>query len=83
MPSRLIPARRSLAESEEYRQSVKDYAAIQTTLEEARLLPYMSLWSEPETSSQLWPLENALRQIVRGKATPQEAMSAAQEKAEK
>jgi multiple sugar transport system substrate-binding protein len=83
MPSRLIPARRSLAESEAYQQSVADYEVIQTTLEEARLVPYMSLWTEPEISSQLWPLENALRQIVRGNVTPQEAMTTAQEQAEK
>ncbi|MBN1221077.1 MAG: sugar ABC transporter substrate-binding protein [Anaerolineae bacterium] len=83
MPSRLVPARRSLAESEAYKESVTDYAAIQATLEEAQLIPYMSLWTEPELNSALWPLENALRKIVRGDATPQEAMTAAQEQAEK
>ena len=83
MPSRLAPARRSLAESEEYRESVVGYTAIQTTLEEAQLMPYMSLWTELDYDSTLWPLQNALRQIVRGDATPQDAMTAAQEKAEK
>lgn len=82
-PSRLVPARRSLAEAEEYKESVVDYIAIQTTLEQAQLVPYISLWTEPELSSKRWPLENALRQIVRGETTPQEAMTAAQAQAEK
>jgi len=83
MPSRLVPARRSLAESDEYKESVVGYTAIQTTLEEAQFIPFMSLWTEPELNSTLWPLENALRQIVRGEATAEEAMTAAQEKIKK
>jgi len=83
MPSRSIPARRSLAESEAYQQSVADYAVVEMTMEEALIVPYAALWAGDETGPQMEALFSALRQILGGYATPAEALSAAQQQAEK
>jgi ABC-type glycerol-3-phosphate transport system substrate-binding protein len=86
MPIHLMPARKSLVASDEYRRSNEAYTTLQASMEHAipipleavqTLLPYRGLPKEVAI------LERALAKIAAGEATPDEAMSAAQRQVER
>lgn len=83
MPNRLMPARRSLAESEAYEQLVGNETAAMARLamEDATLVSYWTLWGMDGAGSEMMILQRAMRRIARGEATPQEAMNMAQQQA--
>jgi multiple sugar transport system substrate-binding protein len=82
IPSRLVPGRVSLAESDEYVRSARDYATEQASLQNAVLISQGTLWTWGGTRREMVALESALREIGAGTSTPREAMTEAQRKAE-
>ena len=79
MLTRLIPARRSVAESAEYEQLVGSEvaAAARASIENAVLIPELG---DVQAGLQLFGF--AIDQIMNGRATPREALTQAQQRAE-
>lgn len=75
--SRLAPPRRSLVESAAYEDLMGDNAAaIEASMQDVMMVPYWTLFTEFGDEMQRFQI--AVRQIVAGDATPEEAMAAIQ-----
>ena len=81
MPRRLMPPRRSLAESKTYEQLVgEDVAAAARASMENAVLISPDAWAEFGPAMEIF--EKAVGAIVEGNTTPEEAMDQAQQRAE-
>jgi ABC-type glycerol-3-phosphate transport system substrate-binding protein len=80
-PYRLMPARQSLAESATYEQRVgNDVAAVARAFVESAMVPSPSLVEFGGGWGIFW---RALEAIISGSSTPEEAMTRAQQEAER
>ena len=84
MPNRLLPLRRSLAESAEFegRVGASTAAVVRASLEEATLVSMQGFRGPEGSEFATQALLRALRRVAQGRATPYEALSLAQEQAE-
>jgi multiple sugar transport system substrate-binding protein len=84
MPDRLIPVRRSQAESDEFQQRMgaNASAVARASLESATLMSIQELLAPEGAELDMQILLRALGKVARGEATPYEALSLAQEQAE-
>lgn len=76
---RLVPARRSLVNSEAYSQMIGDEAALVVRQSLEFAAPF-SLWQWINLGGAIEAFDEAIEQVVEGDLTPQEALDLAQEK---